>query len=114
MINRTYGSSFRLSAVTTDMPLLADEPDEFGADEFCTRCQVCTRECPPQAIYQEKQMVRGVMKWYVDFDRCIPYFGETMGCAICIARCPWSAPGRAPRLAEKMLRRRRRKGPMTE
>jgi Fe-S-cluster-containing dehydrogenase component len=45
----------------------------------------------------------------VDFDRCIPYFGETMGCAICIARCPWSAPGTAPRLAGKMLRRRARK-----
>ena len=27
-------------------------------------------------------------KWYVDFDKCIPYFAETSGCAICIAVCP--------------------------
>jgi epoxyqueuosine reductase len=73
---------FRLSAVTTEMPLVADEPDEFCADEFCTQCQVCVRDCPPGAISNEKQMVRGTEKWYVDFDKCIPYFGETLGCAV--------------------------------
>jgi epoxyqueuosine reductase QueG len=45
--------------------------------------------------------VRGVQKWWVDFDKCIPYFNETFGCAICLAVCPWSKPGRAPSLAEK-------------
>jgi epoxyqueuosine reductase QueG len=105
LINRNYGSSFRLSAVTTDLPLCADQPDEFGADWFCHRCQVCTSACPPAAIFEEKQMVRGTRKWYVDFDKCIPYFGEALGCAICIARCPWSTPGRAPRLAERFARR---------
>ena len=109
IINRTYGSSFRLSAVTTDMPLLADQPDDFGADDFCTNCQICTRACPPDAITPEKQFVRGVEKWYVDFDKCIPYFGETLGCGICIARCPWSKPGTAPKLADKMSARRAHK-----
>lgn len=106
IINRTYGSSFRLAAVLTDLPLVADEPDIFGADDFCTSCQVCTNACPPRAILDTKQMVRGTEKWYVDFDRCIPYFADTFGCGICIAVCPWSRPGIAPRLAEKMLRRR--------
>ena len=56
-------------------------------------------------------MVRGEVKWYVDFDRCIGYFNETFGCAICLAVCPWSTPGRAPKLAERWTRRveRRRK-----
>ena len=108
LINRQYGSSFRLSAVTTEMPLLADAPDEFGADDFCTSCQVCTKACPPGAISETKQTVRGIEKWYVDFDKCIPYFGEALGCGICIARCPWSKPGTAPRLADKMLARRAR------
>ena len=108
LINREYGSSFRLSAVTTDMPLVAGEPDEFGVEDFCTSCQVCPRACPPDAIFEDKQMVRGFEKWYVDFDKCIPYFGETLGCGICIAVCPWSRPGTAPKLAEKMLRRRAR------
>jgi epoxyqueuosine reductase QueG len=109
IINRQFGSSFRLSAVVTDMPLVPDEADEFGADEFCTRCQVCINACPVSAITDDKQYVRGVEKWYVDFDKCIPYFNETHGCGICIAVCPWSSPDAAPRLAQKMLRRRQRR-----
>ena len=108
LINRQYGSSFRLSAVVTDLPLVATQAEEFGADDFCTRCQVCINACPVDAITDQKQIVRGVEKWYVDFDKCIPYFNETHGCGICIAVCPWSRPGTAPRLAEKMLRRRER------
>jgi ferredoxin len=109
LINREYGSSFRLSAVTTDLPLNYDQAADFGADDFCTRCQVCTNACPPGAILDVKQMVRGVEKWYVDFDACIPYFGETLACGICLAVCPWSKPGTAPKLADKMLRWRARK-----
>ena len=105
LINRQYGSSFRVAAVETDMPLLADAPDSFGADDFCLKCQVCADGCPPAAIGSEKQLVRGAVKWAVDFDRCIPYFNETYGCGICIAICPWSTPGRAPRLAERFSRR---------
>lgn len=109
IINRELGSNFRLAAVFTDMPLEADAPVEFGADDFCAVCQVCVNACPVDAISHEKRMVRGVMRWYVDFDRCLPYFNETWGCAICIASCPWSIPGTAPGLAEKMLARRTRK-----
>ncbi len=29
------------------------------------------------------------IKWYVDFDKCIPYFTKTHGCTICIEVCPW-------------------------
>ena len=105
LINREYGSSFRLSAVTTDMPLVADSPDVFGADEFCMRCQACTNACPPDAISNEKQLVRGVEKWYIDFDKCIPYFGEALGCALCLAVCPWSRPGNSANLIRKLRKR---------
>ncbi|MEE9146122.1 MAG: 4Fe-4S dicluster domain-containing protein [Candidatus Tectomicrobia bacterium] len=108
IINRTYGSSFRLASVLTDLPLVPDAPDTFGVDDFCLRCQLCTRECPPDAIFDTKQMVRGDHKWYVDFDKCVPYFNETYGCGICIAVCPWSRPGIAGPLAEKMTRWRER------
>ncbi|MEM9303752.1 MAG: 4Fe-4S dicluster domain-containing protein [Pseudomonadota bacterium] len=107
IINREYGSSFRLSMVATDLPLLVDEPDEFGADDCCEGCQVCVDACPVDAISNLKQLVRGAEKWYVDFDRCFRYFAETFGCAVCIARCPWSYPDRAPVLAERWTRRRR-------
>ncbi len=109
IINRKLGSNFRLAYVLTDMPLEEDEPDAFGADDFCMRCQVCTRECPPEAITADKQMVRGIEKWYVDFDKCVPYFNDTSGCGICLAVCPWSRPGVAPNLVTKLARRAERK-----
>lgn len=109
LINREYGSSFRLSAVTTDMPLAADAPDSFGADDFCMRCQACTNVCPPGAISNEKQMVRGVEKWYVDFDKCIPFFGEALGCAVCLSQCPWSRPGNSTNLIQKLQKLQKRK-----
>jgi epoxyqueuosine reductase len=105
LINRQFGAGLRLAGVTTDMPLVATAPDRFGADEFCASCQVCTRTCPPGAIAENKQMVRGVERWYVDFDKCIPYFAEASSCGICIAECPWTRPDARPKLLATMSRR---------
>jgi len=105
LISRQFGSGVRLAGVTTDMPLIATHPDRFGADEFCATCQVCTRACPPGAITENKQMVRGVERWYVNFDKCIPYFAETAGCGICIAECPWTRPNVRPKLLATMAQR---------
>lgn len=105
IINRRFGSSFRLASVLTDVDLLPDRQDEFGADDFCMSCKLCEDRCPPSAIKPSKQVVRGELKWYVDFDKCLPYFNETMGCGICLAVCPWSRPGVAPRLVDRLMRR---------
>jgi Pyruvate/2-oxoacid:ferredoxin oxidoreductase delta subunit len=106
MIHRSLGSSFRLACVLTDAPLAADAPHPFGADDFCTRCQACSRACPPDAIAGEKQLVRGQRRWYVDFDKCLPYFNENLSCAICLAVCPFSRPGVGPSLVRKLARSR--------
>jgi Pyruvate/2-oxoacid:ferredoxin oxidoreductase delta subunit len=103
MINRKYGSSFRLAYVLTELPLAEDRPDRLGVDEFCVNCRLCTSLCPPKAIFDTKQLVRGERKWYVDFDRCVPFFNDTYGCAVCLVACPWSRPGVAERLTTKML-----------
>ncbi|WP_136658773.1 4Fe-4S dicluster domain-containing protein [Nitratireductor sp. XY-223] len=105
LINQEFGSAFRLGAVLTDAPFAHTPKRTFGVDDFCARCRVCEDACPPFAIGPEKQMVRGVEKWFVDFDKCIPFFAETSGCAICIAVCPWSRPGVGMNLAEKLARR---------
>ena len=108
MMNDKLGSCFRMAYVVTDMPLAADEPDkDLGVDEFCGNCRLCTTECPAGAIHDTKQMVRGVERWYVDFDKCVPYFNEHHGCGICLTICPWSRPGVAPGLMQKMLRKKR-------
>jgi Pyruvate/2-oxoacid:ferredoxin oxidoreductase delta subunit len=105
LISRKFGAGVRLAAVATDMPLVTTPAQPFGADEFCKNCQVCTRACPPGAISEQKQMVRGVERWYVDFDKCIPAFTELSGCAICIAECPWTRPNVRPKLLATMARR---------
>jgi len=105
IINRDYGSSFRLAAVLTNVPLIATPKVSYGVDDFCSRCQVCSNACPPEAILPEKVTVRGKEKWYVDFDKCILFFNQTFGCGICIAVCPWSIPGRGPRIVDQLLRR---------
>jgi epoxyqueuosine reductase len=105
MISRKFGAGVRLAGVTTDMPLVPSRPDRFGADEFCSTCQVCTNACPPGAILEHKQMVRGVERWYVDFDKCIPFFAENASCGICIATCPWTRPDVRPKLLATMARR---------
>jgi epoxyqueuosine reductase QueG len=80
----------------------------YHVDDFCSRCQVCANACPPDAIGPEKVTVRGEDKWYVNFDKCIPFFNEHFGCGICIVVCPWSKPGRGPRIVEQLKRRAQR------
>ncbi len=109
MISREFGSNFRLAAVLTDLPLAFDEPVDIGVDDLCYGCRRCVIDCPPGAIFDQKQLIRGVEKWYVDFDKCIPYFVKTYGCAICIEVCPWSRPGRGASLSQTLLAKRARK-----
>ena len=108
IINPEFGASFRLSAVLTDAPFAPTPEREHGIDAFCSNCRICQDACPPEALFSEKQTVRGARKWYVDFDKCLPFFNETHGCAICIAVCPWSRPGVGPNLAAKLARKRER------
>jgi epoxyqueuosine reductase len=105
LIHRALGSNFRLACVLTDVPLVAGRPDAFGADAFCASCRICMDACPPDAIQPVKQLVRGERRWYVDFDKCLPYFNEHLGCAICLPVCPFSRPVIGPRLAAKLARR---------
>ena len=106
LINRELGSNLRLATVLTEMPLQPDEPVDIAADDLCLGCQRCTIDCPVDAISDHKQLVRGIEKWYVDFDRCLPYFVKTYGCGICIQVCPWTKPGRGPGLSAKLLAKR--------
>ncbi len=110
LMSRELGANMRLSYVLTELPLVpASSPIDLGVDDFCTNCRLCTNACPPSAIADEKQTVRGVERWYVDFDKCVPYFAERRSCGICLAVCPWARPDVSiTRLSEKMLARRER------
>jgi epoxyqueuosine reductase QueG len=106
LICKEFGSSMRIATVLTDMPLSHDGPVDIGVDDLCLGCRRCTIDCPVDAIADHKQMVRGIEKWYVDFDKCAPYFTHTVGCGICIEVCPWTIPGRGHSLSETLLAKR--------
>jgi formate hydrogenlyase subunit 6/NADH:ubiquinone oxidoreductase subunit I len=111
LINPELGANFRLACILTDVPLVADRPVKSGIDDFCASCRLCTDACPPDAIVPDKQLVRGERRWYVDFDKCLPYFNENMGCGICLTVCPFSRPKIGERLVEKLARRRATRTP---
>ncbi len=114
LINPEFGASFRLSAVLTDAPFAPTRAQQHGIDDFCQNCRICEDACPPEALSPKKQTVRGTEKWYVNFDKCLPFFNQTHGCAICIAVCPWSRPGVGLNLAAKLARRAEREAGSSE
>jgi Pyruvate/2-oxoacid:ferredoxin oxidoreductase delta subunit len=90
LISPRLGSSIRLSLVSTDMPLVADGPQDYGIEDMCAHCNICTKFCPGDAIGPEKSTVKGVTRWYVDTEKCFPYFESLWGCKICLMVCPFN------------------------
>jgi len=105
LINPKLGGNFRIACVYTTLKLEPDSSAEFGIDDFCTRCQICTRECPPGAINDVKKLVRGEEKFYVDFDKCFPYMTDNYGCGICLKVCPWSNENIVEKVFQKQQKR---------
>jgi Pyruvate/2-oxoacid:ferredoxin oxidoreductase delta subunit len=91
LINRRLGCSFRLAALTTDLPLVHDEPVDEGIEDFCRSCRMCVAYCPGDAISDERDVVRGTERWIVDTALCAPYFGSHYACGVCLRVCPINA-----------------------
>ena len=49
-LNPQFSGRFKVSVVTTDLPLLPDRPVDFGLQAFCRACKRCAHECPSRAI----------------------------------------------------------------
>lgn len=89
-----YGPRMRLGAVTTDMPMIPDEPVSYGIVDFCERCLKCADNCPSGAITKGKRTVlRGAEKWVLDADKCYTFWRKVgTDCALCMKVCPYSKP----------------------
>ena len=87
IITPEFGSCIRLGAVTTDLPLMTDDPPTLGFDDFCQSCSLCVRHCPGDAIKADKEIVRGEVRWIVNTEKCAPYFAANWGCEICLKVC---------------------------
>jgi epoxyqueuosine reductase len=91
LINEKYGASFRPGFVTTDLPMVEDQPREFGVQDFCLNCNVCQLNCPGDAIPQDYVLTRGMKRWLIDLERCYPYSRlRDEYCHLCVDVCPYN------------------------
>jgi len=94
LLTKNLGLGLRLSVVTTNMPLMVDQPLDIGVQSFCEQCTRCVDACPSGAIPTgEKVLHNGVVKWKLDEEKCYAYWHVNgTDCGICMAVCPWTKP----------------------
>lgn len=94
LITPELGTNFRPAVITTDLPLVVDQPLDFGAQDFCASCNICAENCPSGAIPKgEKSDVRGYRRYALDSERCHDFWFSNlgnMGCRLCVAVCPYT------------------------
>jgi len=90
LIHPTYGASFRPSFVTTSLPMACDAPLEFGVQDYCLSCNLCSNNCPGEAIPAEYIITDGHRRWLTDMEKCYPYSRLADDyCHLCIDVCPY-------------------------
>jgi len=93
LMTREFGPRVRLSAVTTNMQLVADKPVDIGAQDFCKFCKKCADCCPSRSIPMDEHPAEhnGCLKWKLDDESCFDYWGKVgTDCNVCMKVCPWS------------------------
>ncbi|UCE95836.1 MAG: reductive dehalogenase [Candidatus Bathyarchaeota archaeon] len=100
LITPKNGPRVRLCKIFTDLPLESDTPIEFGVKKFCKKCKLCAENCETDAISMDDEPSfeiacrsnnPGVLKWYVDVERCYLYWCENgIDCSTCIKVCPYN------------------------
>jgi reductive dehalogenase len=100
ILNPFLGLAFKAAVVLTNMPLVPDQPIDFGLQSFCTDCKICAKSCPSKAISMgDKVMYNGYETWKLDTRRCASFnFTNKNGtmCNTCVKNCPWSNPSTFP------------------
>ncbi len=92
-----YGPRVRIATVTTDLPLVPDDPIDIGVQKMCSVCKKCASNCPSGAIPKgEKEVLRGVKKWVIEPKKCLGFWGTDKerwdDCSTCISVCPYNRP----------------------
>jgi reductive dehalogenase len=97
ILNPYLGPRLKSGTVTTDLPMLADRPIDFGLQRFCEGCNKCARECPSGAITAgPKLMYNGYEIWKSDAEKCARYRVTNQAggmCGRCMKTCPWNLEG---------------------
>ena len=98
LITPKYGPNVRIAKVFTDLPLVPDQPIDFGVQRFCEICRKCANACPVKAIAKAEPMDKPpnisshslIKKWTINAEKCFKFWvGMNTDCAICIRVCPY-------------------------
>ena len=91
LVHPTFGASHRPGIVTTTMPLALDAPLEFGVQETCLHCNLCSNNCPGDAIPRDAfVLTEGVRRWVTDVEKCYAFSRlRAEYCHICVDVCPY-------------------------
>jgi epoxyqueuosine reductase QueG len=98
LITPQFGVRQRIAPIFIDDQWFeyTDNKEHEWIEDYCEICRKCQKECPTEAILDEKvtriDALEGIgqMKTCVDIMKCFPYFAETLGCSICVKVCPFS------------------------
>jgi len=92
LMTKEFGPRVRLGAVTTDLPLIPDQPLDLGVADFCRICKKCANCCPSNSIpMDDPKEVNGTLRWKLNAETCFDYWGKVgTDCNICMRVCPWS------------------------
>ena len=94
VLNPFIGPRSKSVLFTTDLPLVADKPIDFGLQAMCSLCKKCARECPCNAIpFGPKVMFNGYEIWKPDVEKCGKYRLTNMkgsACGRCMKTCPYN------------------------
>jgi len=110
LMTKDFGPRVRLGAVTTDFPLIPDNPVDIGVEEFCRICKKCAHCCPSNSIpLDDQEEVNGTRRWKLNAETCFDYWGKVgTDCNVCMRVCPWSHANTFPhKLIRAMITRNR-------
>jgi epoxyqueuosine reductase len=91
LVHPTFGASHRPGIVTTTMPLAVDTPHVFGVQDTCLHCNLCSNNCPGDAIpLNEFVLTEGIRRWVTDVEKCYVFSRlRAEYCHICVDVCPY-------------------------
>lgn len=95
LITPKKGPRVRLAVVTTDLPLVPDQPMvDPSVIDFCTICKKCATNCPTHAIpLTKRENHNGALRWTINPEACYGYWTQTgTDCGRCMSVCPYSHP----------------------
>jgi len=98
LITPEFGPRQRLAPIFIEGKIFeyTDNNEHDWIEKYCDTCKNCQKNCPAEAIYDERIISIknipgiGATKTCIDKDKCFPFFGKSLGCSICIKVCPFS------------------------